>query len=154
MDTIVPKEEILNLREFKKETFQLYWDRFGTFFLHAMPHPNLSIGNRGLLEDEKESGIVLVFGPRATRDIEYGEEYLYADLQFGYKWESVAIPWDCVFRLYDKAQQSVSQMKIFILQLDPEKKEATESIKDKQKSAQKDPNSNVIQVNFGGKPKS
>ncbi len=64
MDKQNLKEEILTLRKFKRSLFELYWEKFGTFYLHALPHPQLVIGKRGLVGDEREVGIVLVFGSK------------------------------------------------------------------------------------------
>ncbi|PJZ70621.1 stringent starvation protein B [Leptospira perolatii] len=155
-------EEVRNLRELKKQLFSLYWERFGTFYLHAMPHPDLKIGNRGLVGEEAESGIVLVIGPRAARDIRLEEEFVYAELQFGYAWEHVYIPWDGIFRFFDKSQQTVSQMKIYLAKI-PASGSGTQEIKTDEEppvsvsgelqSKNKKRKSNVIQVDFGSKTK-
>lgn len=152
-------EDIQALREFKKQLFSVYWERFGTFYVHVMPHPDLKIGKRGLVGDEPESGIILVIGPRAARDIRIEEEWVYAELQFGYTWEEVFLPWDGIFRYFDKSQQTVTQMRIYLGKPDiPHKKEETSSADTKEEvsdlgsgsSKRKD---NVIQVDFGSKTK-
>ncbi len=139
------------LREFKAHTFDSFWERFGTFFVHILPHPNLEIGKRGLLPEEKESGIVLVFGPKAVRDISSQPDYLYAELQFGYAWEKLIIPWDAVFRMYDKAQIAVVQTKVFADDLEWEKKEPGKKTEKKPISKQVSADSKVIKVDFGAK---
>ncbi|MBW0435341.1 ClpXP protease specificity-enhancing factor SspB [Leptospira yasudae] len=157
MDKQNLKEEILALRKFKRSLFDLYWDQFGTFYLQAVPHPQLVIGKRGLVGDEKESGIVLVFGPKGgVRRLDLQEEWIYAELQFGYIWEEVFIPWDCVLRYFDKTQQTLTNLKVFttepeILQdfRSGEKTVTTE----KKEDDTKDDKSNVIQVDFGSKSK-
>lgn len=157
-------EDITVLRDFKKQLFSLYWERFGTFYLHAMPHPDLKIGKRGLIGDESESGIILVIGPRAARDIRIEQDWAYAELQFGYTWEQVFIPWDAVFRYFDKSQQTVSQMRIFLGKLQssagtgPEFAE-TDSLPSsgefvtESKAKGKKRKDNVIEVDFGSKTK-
>ncbi|TGK20026.1 stringent starvation protein B [Leptospira fluminis] len=158
-------EDSAVLREFKKQLFSLYWERFGTFYLHAMPHPDLKIGKRGLIGDEPESGIILVIGPRATRDIRIEEDWVYAELQFGYTWEQVFIPWDSVFRYFDKSQQTVSQMRIFLGKLEDRRSaedgqssgttssELPQEEVSESKSKGKKRKDNVIEVDFGSKNK-
>lgn len=159
MDRLSP-EEIQNLKEFKKELFTLYWEKFGTFYTHIIPHPSLKIGKRGLVGEEKESGIVLVFGPKAVRNLEYLDNELYCQLQFGYTWEDVYIPWDAIFRIYDKGQLSLTQM--HVIPVIQEIQTSEETHKEKKKSthakskSEDDSNKNkekgnVIRVDFGGK---
>ena len=145
MDENLKIEEIKTLREFKASIFDLFWEKFGTFYIHILPHPNLEIGKRGLVGNENESGIVLVFGPHAVKSISSQPEYLYAELQFGYTWEKLIVPWDCIFGIYDKNQNSVIKMKVFNENIDfsdyTEEQENKKHIKD----------SKVIQVDFGAK---
>ncbi|UZN09233.1 ClpXP protease specificity-enhancing factor SspB [Leptospira santarosai] len=159
MDNQDPKEEILTLREFKRSLFDLYWEKFGTFYLHALPHRQLVIGKRGLVGDEKEVGIILVFGPKGgVRNLDVGEEWIYAELQFGYIWEEIFIPWDCVFRYFDRTQTTLVNMKVFALEQTQEifrglsSKEKTTPTDKKEGDAKSD-QSNVIQVDFGSKSK-
>ncbi len=158
MESEITLEEIKNIRSFKNDLFKLYWERFGTFYMHVLPHPQLKIGKRGLVGDEKESGIVLVFGPKAVREVQALELELFAELQFGYNWESVTIPWDSVFRIYDKAQSSLVQLRIlpFSSELSSSKSETEnfepQEVKPTKKANPKEPiKGNVIRVDFGGK---
>ncbi|AXR69952.1 ClpXP protease specificity-enhancing factor SspB [Leptospira mayottensis] len=159
MDNQYLKEEILTLRKFKRSLFELYWGGFGTFYLHALPHPQLVIGKRGLVGNEKEVGIILVFGPKGgVRNLDVGEEWIYAELQFGYNWEEVFVPWDCIFRYFDKAQTTLMNMKVFASEQTQEASqglssgEKTTSAKKKEDDVKGD-QSNVIQVDFGSKSK-
>ncbi|PJZ48808.1 ClpXP protease specificity-enhancing factor SspB [Leptospira saintgironsiae] len=152
-------EDIQTLREFKKQLFSVYWERFGTFYVHVMPHPDLKIGKRGLVGEEPESGIILVIGPRAARDIKIEEEWVYAELQFGYTWEEVFLPWDGIFRYFDKSQQTVTQMRIYLGKPDvlpkkeePSSAETKEEVSDPESGSSKRKD-NVIQVDFGSKTK-
>lgn len=149
-ETISP-EEILNLRDFKRELFHLYWEKFGVFYLHVMPHPGLIIGKRGLVGAEKESGVVLVFGDKAVKFLESKSEYLYADLQFGASWESTTIPWDAVFRIYDKFQNSASQLRF--LQIEPSLPESNPTKSQRAEGKEISDDGKVIRVDFGGKKK-
>ncbi len=120
-----------------------------------MPHPKLEIGKRGLLNAEKESGIVLVFGDKAVKVLDSQPDYLFAELQFGSTWEPTILPWDAVFRIYDKFQNSASQLRF--LQVDSGLDEPPTKDTKKPDPA-KEPNKldyseegNVIRVDFGGK---
>ncbi len=139
--------------------FDLYWEGFGTFYLHALPHRQLVIGKRGLVGDEKEVGIILVFGPKGgVRNLDAGEEWIYAELQFGYTWEEVFVPWDCICRYFDRTQTTLMNMKVFASEQTQEafqglsSKEKTTSTEKKEGDVKGD-QSNVIQVNFGSKSK-
>ncbi|MCE9502044.1 MAG: stringent starvation protein B [Leptospira sp.] len=149
MEEKITPEELKCLREFKASVFDVFWEKFGTFYIHIMPHQSLEIGKRGLVGEEKESGIILILGPRAVRDVSSQPEYLYAELQFGYTWEKLFIPWDAVFRMYDKNQSSVVQMRIFNEPVDFD--EPGNKAKKKTITKKMDGESNVIQVDFGTK---
>ncbi|MEM7179639.1 MAG: ClpXP protease specificity-enhancing factor SspB [Spirochaetota bacterium] len=139
-EKVTPEEKKI-IREFKAKLFDSYWEKFGTFYLHIIPHPNLEIGKRGLVGEEKEAGIVLVFGPQAVKELKAEADYLYVELQFGFAWEKLIIPWDAIFRIYDKAQHCITQMRTF------EDEITFEPFKEKPKP--KPPESKVIQVDFG-----
>ncbi len=156
MDEKPTPEEILNMRSFKMGLFTLYWEKFQTFYVHVMPHPELIIGNRGLVGEERESGIILVFGPRAVKDIRYREKDLFCELQFGYNWEEVFIPWDAIFRIYDKSQMSLVQMRILSTIDIDDSRFQTGSKKPGQKkvsidSGEESDKGKVIHIDFGGK---
>ncbi|XDD56249.1 stringent starvation protein B [Leptospira sp. WS4.C2] len=149
MSEKLTQEEITTLREFKRDLFNLYWERFGVFYIHVMPHPKLEIGKRGLLNAEKESGIVLVFGDKAVKVLDSKPDYLFAELQFGSAWEPTMIPWDAVFRIYDKFQNSATQLRFLQVEVAPNAEEI--STKPKVTKPEVTGDGNVIRVDFGGK---
>lgn len=148
-DTLT-ETEIRTLRDFKIQLFDTYWDKFPTFYLHVLPHPNLEMGKRGLVGNEKESGVVLAFGSTAVRDISSQLDYLYAELQFGFSWEKLIIPWDAVFRIYDKGQNSITQLRVLSDELDFSKSEAAPKKTEKKKETVE---SKVIEVDFTARKK-
>lgn len=155
-DTELTEIELKELRKFKKELFNIYWDNASTFYAHVLPHPNLEIGKRGLVGEEEKSGIVLAFGATACKEISSFDDYLYAELQFGYSWEKLIIPWDSIFRFYDKSQNIITQMKIHLQPIDfsGEKKADEDKKQTKQKKMKSKSNdSNVIKVDFGANKK-
>ena len=103
------------------------------------------MGKRGLVGNEKESGVVLAFGSTAVRDISSQTDYLYAELQFGFTWEKLIIPWDAVFRIYDKSQNAITQLRVFADELDFSKSEANPKKPQKKKDTIQ---SKVIEVDF------
>ncbi|XDD48555.1 ClpXP protease specificity-enhancing factor SspB [Leptospira sp. WS39.C2] len=147
MSQNLTQEEITTLREFKRDMFNLYWERFGVFYIHVMPHPKLEIGKRGLLNAEKESGIVLVFGDKAVKVLDSKPDYLFAELQFGSTWEPTMIPWDAVFRIYDKFQNSATQLRFLQIETNTNPEET----KPKTPKPEVTGDGNVIRVDFGGK---
>ncbi|XDD44661.1 ClpXP protease specificity-enhancing factor SspB [Leptospira sp. WS60.C2] len=147
MSENLTQEEITTLREFKRDLFNLYWERFGVFYIHVMPHPKLEIGKRGLLNAEKESGIVLVFGDKAVKVLDSKADYLFAELQFGSTWEPTIIPWDAVFRIYDKFQNSATQLRFLQIETNTNSEES----KPKPQKPEITGDGNVIRVDFGGK---
>ncbi|MBL0955478.1 ClpXP protease specificity-enhancing factor SspB [Leptospira levettii] len=149
MSQNLTQEEITTLREFKRDLFNLYWERFGVFYLHVMPHPKLEIGKRGLLNAEKESGIVLVFGDKAVKVLDSKPDYLFAELQFGSTWEPTMIPWDAVFRIYDKFQNSATQLRFLQIETNTNPEESLSKPKSQKPEVTGD--GNVIRVDFGGK---
>ncbi|MCX7998368.1 MAG: ClpXP protease specificity-enhancing factor SspB [Leptospiraceae bacterium] len=149
MDEKLSLEELKSLREFKNRVFDLYWEKFGFFYIHAMPHPSLSIGSRGLVGKENEVGIVLAFGPTACREISLQTDYLYAELQFGYKWEKVFIPWDCIFRIFDKSHNSITQLKVILNE--PLSLNSAEAKEKETSKVQKE--DNVISIDFTARKK-
>lgn len=136
-------DEVKRLREFKSRLFDTYWEKFGFFYIHVIPHPSLEIGTRGLVGKESEMGVVLAFGASAVRDISSQPDYLYAELQFGFKWEKLIIPWDAVYRIFDKTQYAVTQLRVILdspLFVEPEE--------EKKETKKPDIDSKVIEVDF------
>jgi hypothetical protein len=146
-DETLSREDIDLLRKFKSSIFDLYWEKYGFFYIHVLPHPDLQMGNRGLIGKEKEGGVILAFGATACKDISSEEDYLYAELQFGMKWEKLLIPWDCIFRIFDKSQNALTQLRVVKESLTSIEKPKTSKKKAPKESAE----SNVIQIDFSRK---
>lgn len=110
MDRSPPPDNsaIERLRQFKRATLDAMFTHCDTFYIHCQPHPELQIGRRGLVDQEKEEGIVLVFGPYSVRQLSMNDRFLLCELQFS-RWESVAIPYECIVRMFDKAGQVIMQ---------------------------------------------
>ena len=140
-------DEIKSLREFKKNLFQTYWENSITFYAHILPHPNLEIGRRGLQGDENLNGILLAFGQTATKEISSQPDYLYAELQFGHIWEKLMIPWDCIYRIYDKSQYAITQMRVILRDIESLSSK-TKTTQNKNTTKETSSDSKVIEVDF------
>ncbi|MBX7057960.1 MAG: stringent starvation protein B [Leptospirales bacterium] len=102
------QEQLQRLRQFKRATLDVMFQHCDTFYIHCQPHPDLQIGQRGLVQQEKEEGIILVFGPHSVRHLALNDRFLLCELQFS-RWESVAIPFECILRMFDKGGRVMVQ---------------------------------------------
>ncbi|HMU85553.1 MAG TPA: ClpXP protease specificity-enhancing factor SspB [Leptospiraceae bacterium] len=91
-------------RKFKKAVLDVMFSMSDTFYIHCMPNPLLHIGGRGMTDREQREGIVLVFGPYSTRNLNWDEGSILCEMQFN-RWEKVRIPFECVSRIFDKSGQ-------------------------------------------------
>lgn len=152
-------EDLKYNRSVKKAFFEVLLEHTETFYIHCLNHTKLFIGTRGLLDREKKDGIILVFGPYSYRKLDWNEEGIFCEMNFG-KWESVYIPYECIFRVFDKAGHFM--MQFVTMELLEEKKEEKEEkvnqeelsfdIPDKEKK-RKDSDNNVIKIDFSKKQK-
>lgn len=101
-------EEVIYNRQIKRAVLGALFEACDTFYIHCMPHPDLYIGKRGLIDKEKTEGLILVLGPYSTRDLELDEQFILCDMQFS-GWESVTIPYECIVRMFDKSGAVIMQ---------------------------------------------
>ena len=100
---------ISDLNELKKKIFFDMLDLIGRVFILAHFSPDVIIGSRGFLPEEKEKGIVLVFNRRMNFD--WGSEGISARLVFGSATHECFIPHDAIVSVFSpelSAQFSVS----------------------------------------------
>jgi hypothetical protein len=100
---------ISDLNELKKKIFFDMLDLIGRVFILAHFSPDVIIGNRGFLPEEKEKGIVLVFNRRMNFD--WGSEGISAKLVFGSATHECFIPHDAIVSVFSpelSAQFSIS----------------------------------------------
>jgi hypothetical protein len=142
-------EDLKYNRSFKKAIFEVLLEQTETFYLHCLNHSELKIGTRGLLEKEKVDGIILVFGPYSYRKLSWDERGIYCEMNFG-KWEDVFIPFECIFRAFDKAGHFI--MQFITMEVKEEKKENSfqqEDLNvDHKKNPTKEQQNNVIKIDF------
>jgi len=89
------------MRKFKKGILDLLFDHYDKFYLHIAPLKRVFIGRRGFVGDEQKNGLVLVFGPNSYKTLQWDEEYMYLDMKFSGKWESIVIPFDAIVAAFD-----------------------------------------------------
>ena len=162
-DKITPEDVAYN-RRVKRVVVESLLEVCETFYLHCMPHPDLFLGNRGLIDQESKEGVVLVFGPYSARRLNWDDRGIDCDMHFS-RWEPVHIPWECVHRAFDKAGQFLMQW-VVIDQSEPILRDASKIIEEqappqtdkKEKSqavadASAEPPVKVIKVDFAKRKK-
>ncbi len=147
MDKSFTKEDLLYNKIFKSTLIKVLLEQTETFYLHCANHSQLQIGTRGLLEKEKQEGIILVFGPYSFKNLDYDDDGIYCEMNFG-KWEKVYIPYECIFRAFDKAGHFL--MQFLTMELEPEKEPEKKQNISKNEELKHD---NVISIDFNKKKK-
>ncbi len=149
MSTKFTEEDLNYNKILKKSLFEVILEKTDTFYVHCMNHRRLSIGSRGLLENEKKEGIILVFGPYSYRNLDWDENAIYCEMNFG-KWESIVIPFECIFRIFDKAGHFI--MQFLNMELDSyEKKLQKESLNSDSLKTKENSDDNIIKIDFSKK---
>lgn len=101
---------VSNLNELKKRIFFDMLDLVGRVFILARYSPDVVIGERGFLPEEKEKGIVLVFNRRMN--FEWGGDGISAKLVFGAVTHQCFIPLESIISVFSpelSAQFSASE---------------------------------------------
>ncbi len=146
--SLYTREDLKYNRSLKKSIFEVLLKETTTFYIHSKFHSSLFIGSRGLKEKEKEEGIILVFGPYSYRNLEWNEKGISCEMNFG-KWEMVFIPYESIFRIFDKAGHFIFQFITFEITGEVEQTEKAQSqTEDSVEDADK-----VIKINFQKKKK-
>lgn len=89
------------LSVFKSDVLKSVFEHYDKFYLHMAPHDDLVIGSRGLIGEENERGIVLVFGSESFRSSQLADTYLTVDMRFAGKWENLFIPYDSIISVFN-----------------------------------------------------
>ncbi|KAA0257322.1 hypothetical protein FHQ18_09760 [Deferribacter autotrophicus] len=133
--------------KFKQEILEKVFDNFDKFYIHIMPHNGLIIGTRGLLDQEKEKGLLLVFGPYSYKDLQWDDQNIYVSMRFSGKWESLVIPYVAITSIFDDplTPSFVFSFKITATQ------DKTEEKQEKPKKPLVEKGDKVIKINFQSK---
>lgn len=139
-DDFTREEIVVYNKKLKKSVLDVLFQVTDTFYVHCMPDPQLIIGKRGLVDKETKDGIILVFGPYSTRHLSWDDDFIYTEMQFNNVWEYITIPFESIFRTFDKNGQILMQWTTFesTERQEDEKKSAHLSLAGKIKTAQND----------------
>ncbi|MBE7440363.1 MAG: stringent starvation protein B [Spirochaetales bacterium] len=133
---------------FKKAILDVLFSVCETFYIHCLPHSGLVMGKRGLLDREKEEGIILVFGPYSTRGLSWDDAHIYCEMQFN-AWERLTIPYGCIARMFDKTGQVLMHWNTFD-QIEAGARKENGSVGEARPDKEKE---KVIEVDFSRKKK-
>ncbi|MBL8019270.1 MAG: stringent starvation protein B [Leptospirales bacterium] len=141
-------------RKFKKAILDVMFSLSDTFYVHCVPNPLLHIGSRGLQDREEREGIVLVFGPYSTKNLNWDETGIHCEMQFN-KWERVRIPFECIDRMFDKSGQVNMQWATLVSAESHREEQIVQKTESgaTQEPARRKEKSRVIEVDFTRKKK-
>lgn len=89
------------MSDFRLNVLKEILNSYEKFFIHLMPHPNLIIGSRGLIGEEKKNGLVLVFSSYSYDKLSIDEDSITVNMKFSGSWESLYIPVDAVSAVFN-----------------------------------------------------
>lgn len=89
------------MKGFQQTIFKTILDNYEKFYVHLMPHTNLIIGSRGLIGDEKQNGIVLVFSSYSYDKLNIDDNSIAVNMKFAGSWESLYIPVECISAIFN-----------------------------------------------------
>ncbi|MGE4265823.1 MAG: ClpXP protease specificity-enhancing factor SspB [Deferribacterales bacterium] len=89
------------MTDFRLNVLKEILNNYEKFFIHLMPHPELIIGSRGLIGEEKKNGIVLVFSSYSYDKLDMEEDSILVNMKFSGSWESLYIPVDAVSAIFN-----------------------------------------------------
>lgn len=112
-------------------------------YMHLMPHKGLIIGKRGLIGEEKEKGILLVFGQQSYKNLNISENFIVVDMRFSGKWETLHIPANSITTIFDSPVSPT-----FVFNFNIEKEDIFLDNKEKKAPVITKENEKVIKVDF------
>ena len=140
---------ISDLNELKKKIFFDMLDLIGRVFILAHFSPDVVIGTRGFLPEEKEKGIVLVFNKRMNFD--WGPEGISAKLVFGSATHECFVPLDAIVSVFSpelSAQFSIAAAPASPVKAEGRSKKRPSGPREK---TVKSSNNKVVRVDFNKK---
>lgn len=90
-----------NLNFFKKELFYSLIEKNEKFYINIMSVDDLKVGKRGLTEEEKKNGLILVFSNTSYKNLTSDDEFLYCNMRFSGLWEEIVIPIYAIHIFFD-----------------------------------------------------
>ena len=89
----------------KEKIISAAMEKANPIYVHAMPHNNLVIGNRGLVGNEVKNGIVLSIGDTSASDFSFEENGFAVRLRFAGIWHDVFVPYESICTILDNLIQ-------------------------------------------------
>jgi hypothetical protein len=89
------------MTKYKKEILDIVFNNYNKFYIHVAPLSDVVIGKRGFLDQEKDHGIVLVFGNESYKNFEWDENNIYVSMKFSGVWEELIIPFGAIQAVFD-----------------------------------------------------
>lgn len=86
----------ISMNKLKKTLITITMEKFGKIYIHSLPHAKLVVGERGLINSEKNNGIVLAIGSSSCAEFRLEDDFIFAKLRFNGIWEDVFIPYESV----------------------------------------------------------
>ncbi|MCX8083346.1 MAG: ClpXP protease specificity-enhancing factor SspB [Calditerrivibrio sp.] len=81
-----------SMNTIKKEIFNMLIQRGDKFYMNIHPVNDLIVGKRGLTENEKEMGLLLVFTRTSYKNLTTDKHYICCQMSFNGIWEDLSIP--------------------------------------------------------------
>ncbi len=85
----------------KKSIFELLLNNGYKFYMNIHPTEHLIVGKRGVTQEEKEMGLILVFSKTSYRNLKIDEHFIYCDMKFKGIWENLQIPFYAINYMVD-----------------------------------------------------
>jgi len=89
------------LNTFKINIIDTVFKHYDKFYLKILPSAKLIIGRRGLIGDEVQNGIILIFGPYSYKDFTWDSTIIDVKMKFSGKWENIVIPLSSISAVFD-----------------------------------------------------
>jgi hypothetical protein len=146
---------VVKMKKFKKSILNLLFDYYDKFYIHVAPLKSVVIGKRGLVGEEQENGLVLVFGANSYKALKWDDEYMYVDMRFSGKWETVQVPFDAIVAAFDEPSQPSFIMRFTVApdEVDVASEETKKTKKESSKSSGRlaSTRDNVVKIDFSKK---
>ena len=89
------------MNTFKINIIDTVFKHYDKFYLKILPSAKLIIGRRGLIGDEVQNGIILIFGPYSYKDFKWDSTIIDVKMKFSGKWENIVIPLSSISAVFD-----------------------------------------------------
>lgn len=85
----------------KRSIFELLLNNGYKFYMNIHPTEHLIVGKRGVTQEEKEMGLILVFSKTSYKNLRIEDHFIYCDMKFKGVWENLQIPFYAINFIVD-----------------------------------------------------